>query len=61
MDKPTLDQFLKYYKVQMGGRYNMITEADSAAIAAGLDIKTYFAIINNYTELRKEAEKKGLI
>ena len=48
----TKEQFMRYYKVQMGGRYNMF---DRRAIAlTGLDDKTYWDIIKNYDELFKK-------
>ena len=44
----TKKEFLRYYKVQMGGRYNMIMEAAEASKEAGLTYLKYFEIINNY-------------
>ena len=44
----TKNDFLRYYKVQMGGRYNMITEAGKAMKAARLTKEQYFDIIKNY-------------
>lgn len=44
----TKEKFLAYYKVQMGGRYNMIMEATSAMTEAGLTKEEYFEIIKNY-------------
>lgn len=48
----TKEQFMRYYRVQMEGRYNML---DRRAIAlTGLDDKTYLEIIRNYNELNKK-------
>ena len=44
----TKEKFLAYYRVQMGGRYNMIMEATSAMTEAGLTKEEYFDIIKNY-------------
>lgn len=50
---PSKDNFLSYKRVQQSGRYNMIMDATQAAADAGLDINTYFAVIQNYTKLQE--------
>ena len=50
----TKKDFLRYYKVQMGGRYNMIMEAGKAMKAARLTKEQYFDIIKNYRTYYKE-------
>ena len=37
----TKSDFLKYYKVQMGGRYNMVMDANYAMNAAQLSNEKY--------------------
>jgi hypothetical protein len=46
----TKQKFLAYYRVQMGGRYNMIMEATPAMKDAGLTREEYFNIIKNYNK-----------
>jgi len=46
----TKQKFLAYYRVQMGGRYNMIMEATQAMKDAGLTREEYFNIIKNYNK-----------
>ena len=46
----TKEKFLAYYRVQMGGKYNMIMEATPAMKDAGLTIEEYFNIIKNYNK-----------
>ena len=50
----TKEKFLRYYKVQMGGRYNMICEAFKAMKSARLTKEEYFEIIKNYNEYYKK-------
>ena len=50
----TKNDFLRYYKVQMSGRYNMIMEAGKAMKVARLTKKQYFDIIKNYGTYYKE-------
>ena len=50
---PSKDNFLAYKKVQMSGRYNMVIDARQAAASAGLDLDTYFAVIQNYSKLQE--------
>lgn len=53
----TKEQFMRYYRVQMGGRYNML---DSRAIQlSGLDKTTYMDIIMHYDEYYNRYVKKG--
>ena len=47
----TKDQFLAYYEVQMGGKYNMFDPR--AMEETGLDKKTYMEIIKNYSKYYK--------
>ena len=50
----TKEKFLRYYKVQMGGRYNMICEASKAMKSARLTKEEYFEIIKNYMTYYKQ-------
>ena len=50
----TKNDFLRYYKIQIGGRYNMIMEAGKAMKAARLTKEQYFDIIKNYGTYYKE-------
>ena len=45
----TKEKFLKYYKVQMGGAYNMIMDADKVRQETGLTKEEYIDIIKNYS------------
>ena len=53
----TKEKFLAYYRVQMGGRYNMIMEATLAMTEAGLTKEEYFDIIKNYGKYYNEYVK----
>ena len=53
-NKPTKDQFIAYECIKKSGHFNMITEWTLACRAAGLKPDTYFDIIENYSELKKE-------
>jgi len=53
----TKEKFLSYYRVQMGGRYNMIMDATSAMKDAGLTKEEYFNIIKNYGKYYNEYVK----
>lgn len=48
---PSKDEFEAYVKVQQSGRFNMIMDGEKAANAAGLDIGTYWSVIDHYREL----------
>jgi hypothetical protein len=50
----TKAQFMKYVKVQLSGKYNMRTDADRAAKAAGLSEDVYWAIIKQYNKLSEK-------
>lgn len=51
----TKEKFMKYYKVQMEGKYNML---DSRAMAlTGLSKEDYFEIIKNYNTYYTEFMK----
>ena len=52
--KATKEQFKAYRRVQKGGAYNMYTP--DAILSTGLDKETYFDIIKNYSEYKKEYE-----
>ena len=53
----TKEQFMRYYKVQMGGRYNML---DRRAIQlTGLTDAVYLDIIKNYDSYFKEYVAEG--
>lgn len=59
-DIPTPEQekcwFLQYYRVQMKGNYNMITDQETAAKACGLSLETYQYIQANYNTFYKMFE-----
>jgi mannitol/fructose-specific phosphotransferase system IIA component (Ntr-type) len=44
----TKEDFLKYYKVQMSGKYNMIMQMSEVLVEAGINYHTYIEIISNY-------------
>ena len=44
----TKSDFLKYYKVQMSGKYNMIMQMSEVLVEAGINYHTYIKIISNY-------------
>ena len=48
------EKFLRYRKVQMSGKYNMITEAKKAMKEANLTYDEYLDIIKNYSEYSKK-------
>lgn len=48
-----IDLFNMYYEIQMSGKYNMVTQATTASMEAGLTIDEYVYVINNYDELHK--------
>lgn len=45
----TKDKFLKYYNVQMSGKYNMIMDSGEVMKETHLTKKEYMEIIKNYT------------
>jgi len=45
----TKDKFLKYYKVQMSGKYNMIMDAAQVQKETQLTKDEYMEIIKNYS------------
>ena len=55
--KSNIKNWLKYEKVRRGGEYNMIMNAYSASVDAGLSMDEYTNIINHYAELKHEAEE----
>ena len=52
--KASKEQFKAYRRVQDSGDYNMFTP--DAILSTGLDKETYFDIIENYSEYKKEYE-----
>jgi len=52
--KRQIEIFNKYIVVQMSGRYNMITEADTVAAEIGCSKEEYLFTVNNYSALRTE-------
>ena len=52
--KATKEQFKAYRRVQNSGEFNMFTP--DAILSTGLDKETYFDIIENYSEYKKEYE-----
>lgn len=51
-------KWLKYEKVRVGGKYNMITNAYSASQEAGLSMDEYTDVVNHYSELRDQVIEK---
>ncbi len=51
-----LQNFKKYVRVQMGGRYNMFDPR--ARAATGMDKDEYIFVMENYDALKKASEKK---
>ena len=52
--KASKEQFKAYRRVQDSGDFNMFTP--DAILSTGLDKETYFDIIENYSEYKKEYE-----
>ena len=52
--KASKEQFKAYRRVQDSGDYNMFTT--DAISSTGLDKETYFDIIENYSEYKKQYE-----
>ena len=52
--KASKEQFKAYRRVQKSGDFNMFTP--DAILSTGLDKETYFDIIENYSEYKKEYE-----
>ena len=52
--KASKEQFKAYRRVQDSGDFNMFTP--DAILSTGLDKETYFDIIKNYSEYKKEYE-----
>ena len=50
-----LQNFKKYVRVQMGGRYNMFDPR--ARAATGLDKDEYLFVMENYSALKEASEK----
>lgn len=46
--KPTLMEYVNYEIVRRNGKFNMITEIENASKEAGLSIKQFKNVINNY-------------
>ena len=53
-----LECYKKYERVRQSGRFNMITEANYAAIAAGLSLEEYMFVIKNYNKLKEQYENE---
>lgn len=53
-----LECYKKYEQVRQSGRFNMITEANYAAAAAGLSLEEYMFVIKNYNKLKKQYENE---
>lgn len=51
LEQLTEADFKAYERVRARGKYNMLTDADKAARAAGLDRETYLGVLTHYTEL----------
>lgn len=50
-----LQNFKKYVRVQMGGRYNMFDPR--ARAATGMDKDEYIFVMENYSALKEASEK----
>lgn len=50
--------FIKYEKVRLSGKYNMIMDCGKAAKEAGLTMKEYTDIVKRYS-IVKELVKEG--
>ena len=51
-----LQNFKKYVRVQMGGRYNMFDPR--ARAATGMDKAEYILVMENYSALKEASKKK---
>lgn len=51
-----LQNFKKYVRVQMGGRYNMFDPR--ARAATGMDKDEYVFVMENYDKLKEASKKK---
>lgn len=65
--KATKSQFRRFCRTRERGKYNMIMEADKAALNSGMSINTYLEILNNfnkydeaYPDVRQRVEKVEL-
>ena len=45
------ETFMKYVKIQLGGKYNMIINGDIVMKLLGVDKQTYMNILQNYDKL----------
>ena len=52
--KASKEDFKAYRRVQKSGQFNMFTP--DAILSTGLDKETYFDIIKNYSDYKKEYE-----
>lgn len=50
--------WVKYEKVRLSGKYNMIVECGKAMYEADLNRDEYLAVMNNYTELKNRVIEK---
>ena len=57
-EKITKAQYDAYNRVRDEGLYNMVMEARSAQIRAGLDKDIYWTIISHYSDLMKKFGSK---
>ncbi len=55
----TLNDFAAYERVRLSGKYNMMTQTNAAAAEAGLDIDTYWGVLNNYAALAAMADESN--
>lgn len=53
-----LKNWIKYERVRMSGKYNMVTEAGYASYEANLSMEDYREVQKNYTDLAMKAIKK---
>jgi len=45
---PTFAEFKAYETVRKSGKFNMVTEASSAAAMAGISMNSYWNVLKNY-------------
>ena len=53
-----LECYKKYEQIRQSSRFNMITEANYAAAAAGLSLEEYMFVITNYNKLKEQYENE---
>lgn len=59
MDDKLLESFERYYKIQMGGQYNMLMDSAAVMKVTGIPSADYWYIINHYDELMKAYKRSA--